>query len=112
SIILYKWLSMNYNQYEYYKSVGNRSKKKLEVLKNPTISLKELREITETQTKYYGMNDFTKRVLNESISMINENTVLDIDYEKIKTGKSISDIKFFISKNQTINNEFYKEEQQ
>src|SRR5699024_8228693 len=33
SIILYKWLSMNYNQYEYYKSVGNRSKKKLEVLK-------------------------------------------------------------------------------
>ena len=112
SIIIYKWLAMNYNQYEHYKHKGNRTKTQLEPLKNPIIKIEELREITETKTKYTGMNDFTKRVLDESTNAITENTTLNVEYQKIKKGGRISDIKFFISKKTVVKNEFYKEEQQ
>ena len=39
SIILYKWFSMNYNQYEAYNGMKKRSKEQIALLKNPYIDL-------------------------------------------------------------------------
>ncbi|MFK5290136.1 replication initiation protein, partial [Lactococcus lactis] len=43
SIILYRWLSMNYNQYEHYSVKGGRRNGQLEEYCNPSITVKELR---------------------------------------------------------------------
>ena len=40
SIILYKWLSMNYNQYKDYKENGQRKEDQIEIIKNPYINIK------------------------------------------------------------------------
>lgn len=112
AITIYKWLSMNYNQYEYYQVKGNRSEKQLQSLINPTISMKDLRKITDTEKSYAEMTDFTKRVLDKSTSMITENTTLNVEYKKIKKGGRIAEIQFFITKKQVAKNEFYKEEEQ
>lgn len=112
AITIYKWLSMNYNQYEYYQSNGNRTEEQLESLMNPTISIRDLRKITDTENSYREMTDFTRRVLNDPVLRITENTTLNVEYQKIKKGGRISDIKFFVSKKPVVKNEFYKEEQQ
>lgn len=112
SVVIYKWLSMNYNQYENYKLNGDRTEKQLEVLKNPVIPVNNLREMTDTITTYSRMSNFTTRVLDAPLSEINKNTSFNVEYQKIKKGGRISEIKFFISKKQVAKNEFYKEEQQ
>lgn|SRR5699024_6237890 len=112
SIILYKWLSMNFNQYEHYEHKGSRTKEQLEMLKNPIISVKELRRITNTEKSYSRMSNFTRWVLDEATKEITEKTFFNVEYQKIKKGGRISDIKFFISKKHVAKNEFYKEEQQ
>ena len=111
AITIYKWLSMNYNQYEYYQTKGNRTQEQLESLVNPTISMKDLRKITDTENSYVAMRDFTKRILDDTTSMITKNTILNVEYKKIKKGTRIAEIQFFISKKQVAKNEFYKEEQ-
>jgi plasmid replication initiation protein len=45
SIILYKWLSMQYNQYEHYSNKGGRRTEQLEEYANPSIKVKELRQL-------------------------------------------------------------------
>lgn len=112
SIVLYKWLTMNYNQYEHYQFKGDRSNNQLKTLKNPVISVKNLRKITDTETTYSRMYNFTKRVLDEPITEINKNTSLNIDYKKIKRGGRVSEIQFLITKKEAAKNEFYKEEEQ
>lgn len=112
AIIIYKWLSMNYNQYEYYQVKGNRSEKQLESLTNPIISIRDLRKITDTEKIYEEMTDFTKRVLDDATSKITENTTFNVDYKKIKKGGRITAIQFFITKKQVVPNAFYKDEQQ
>ncbi|MHC5838218.1 replication initiation protein, partial [Lactococcus lactis] len=57
SIILYKWLSMNYNQYEHYSAKGGRRVNQVESYRNPSITVKELREITDTIHEYKRMQD-------------------------------------------------------
>ncbi len=64
SIILYRWLSMNYNQYEHYSVKGGRRADQVESYRNPSISVKELRIMTDTINEYKDMNNFTKKVLN------------------------------------------------
>ena len=112
AITIYKWLSMNYNQYEHYKVKGNRKESQLESLTNPTISIEDLRKITDTENSYKKMTDFTKWVLDDSTLKITENTTLNVKYKKIKKGVRVSAIQFYISKKQVAKNEFYKEEQQ
>lgn len=112
SVILYKWLSMNYNQYEHYLYKGNRTKKQLESLRNPEISIEELRRITDTKTDYKRFYDFERKVILQAIEEINEYTKLNITYKKIKKGRLIDSVKFQIDKQQTIANEPYKENQQ
>ena len=68
SIILYRWLSMNYNQYEHYNVKGGRRAEQVENYRKPSISVKELREITDTVNEYKEIYDFEKRVLKKSLA--------------------------------------------
>ena len=67
SIILYRWLSMNYNQYEHYSVKGGRRAEQVEAYRNPSISIKELREMTDTINEYKLMHQFTERILKEPL---------------------------------------------
>ena len=67
SIILYRWLSMQYNQYEHYSAKGGRRAEQVESYQNPSITVKELRVITDTLNEYKEMSNFTREVLNLSL---------------------------------------------
>lgn len=68
SIILYKWLSMNYNQYLHYKDNGGRRFEQLEAYRNPSISIPDLRSLTDTVNEYKEMSNFTRELLNKPSS--------------------------------------------
>lgn len=108
SIILYKWLCMNFNQYEHYQYKGNRTQQQLNKYRNPIIKIDDLRGITNTQNEYKKMHQFTEWVLDKPIKEITEKTHYNVSYEKIKEGRSIAAIQFFISKKK-VAGENYKE---
>ncbi|MGQ4572564.1 RepB family plasmid replication initiator protein [Leuconostoc pseudomesenteroides] len=108
SIILYRWLSMNYNQYEHYKFKGGRRQEQVESYRNPIISMRELREMTDTVNEYKNMTDFTKWILKKSISEINEQTTFNVTYDKVKKGRSIDSIVFHITRKQVADDISYK----
>ena len=114
SIILYKWLSMNYNQYEHYSTQGGRRQEQLEEYANPSIYVKELRVLTDTVEEYKRINDFTTWILERPVEEINKHTHFIVTYEKIKKGRSIDSIQFHISKKaqpQELNGEYKEREQ-
>lgn len=108
SIILYKWLCMSYNQFEHYQHKQNRTQKQLEEYKNPKISVKDLRALTDTEDIYTRMFHFTEWVLDNPIKEINENTHFNVTYDKIKKGRSIDSIQFHIVKKANWKDENYK----
>ena len=112
SIILYKWLSMNFNQFEYYQHTNNRREIQLDEYQNPIITIEELRRLTNTENEYTHFPMFEKRILKAAEKEINQYTTLNISYEKIKVGRSINAIQFHITKKPIAKNEFYKQEQQ
>ena len=112
SIILYRWLSMNYNQYEHYSMKGGRREEQVESYRNPSISVKELRIMTDTINEYKDMNNFTKKVLNKPLEEMNAHTSFNVTYEKVKKGRSIDSIVFHITKKPVARNDFYKLEEQ
>ena len=112
SIILYKWLSMNYNQYEHYSAKGGRREEQVESYRNPSITVKELREITDTINEYKRMQDFTRWTLKKPLEEINAHTSFNVSYEKVKKGRSIDSIVFHITKKPVAKNEYYKQEEQ
>ena len=112
SIILYRWLSMNYNQYEHYSYKGGRREEQVEAYRNPSISIRELREMTDTINDYKRFTHFETRVLKEPLEEINEHTSLNVSYDKIKKGRSIDSIVFHITKKPVARNDFYKLEEE
>lgn len=112
SIIIYKWLCMYYNQYEHYNAKGGRRSVQLQDYRNPSITIKDLRVLTDTVTDYKKFYDFEKRVLKTATLEINNHTHFNIVYEKIKKGRMIDSIQFFITKKKVAKNENYKQEQQ
>ncbi|MFL2131839.1 RepB family plasmid replication initiator protein [Ruoffia sp. FAM 26254] len=102
SIILYKWFSMNYNQYEIYSTNGQRRDEQLGLLKNPYIDMQELRRITNTLNEYSRFDHFELRVLKKAVDEISEHTHFIITYKKIKKGRSIVGIQFYIEKKKKI----------
>ena len=108
SIILYKWLSMNYNQYEHYSSKGGRRVNQVESYRNPSITVKELREITDTKKIYENFPMFEKRVLKTAIEEIKAHTSFNVSYDKIKAGRSIDSIVFHIEKKRQADDNSYK----
>ena len=108
SIILYKWLSMNYNQYEHYSAKGGRRVNQVESYRNPSITVKELREITDTKKIYENFPMFEKRVLKTAIEEIKAHTSFNVSYDKIKAGRSIDSIVFHIEKKRQADDNSYK----
>ncbi|MDU6581809.1 RepB family plasmid replication initiator protein [Lactococcus lactis] len=108
SIILYRWLSMNYNQYEHYSVKGGRRVEQVEAYRNPSISMEELRIMTDTVNEYKDFRNFEKRILKNSIEEITEHTSFNVTYDKIKKGRSIDSIVFHIEKKRTADDNSYK----
>lgn len=98
SITLYKWLSMNYNQFEHYQYKGNRTENQLNSYQNPIITIKELRKLTDTETKYERLDNFEQRILIDTLEDINEHTHLNVTYEKIKKGRKVESVQFHVKK--------------
>ncbi|MDT2750384.1 RepB family plasmid replication initiator protein [Carnobacterium divergens] len=112
SIILYRWLSMNYNQYEHYSYKGGRREEQVEAYRNPSISIKELRIMTDTVNSYKQFTRFNNDVLKTPLEEINTYTSFNVTYEKVKKGRSIVSIVFHITKKPVARNDFYKLEEQ
>src|SRR5690625_4816914 len=112
SLVLYKWLSMNYNQYQHYQFKGNRTAEQLELLKKPVISIEEIRRITNTEETYGRTTDFFKNVLDVAVSEITKETMFNVDYIKNKKGNRFESIQFCVTQKEVAPNVFYKEEEQ
>ncbi|OTP25060.1 replication initiator protein [Enterococcus faecalis] len=108
SIILYRWLSMQYSQYEHYSFKGGRRAEQVKAYRNPSIKVKELREITDTINEYTRFQSFENRVLKNAIEEINEYTHFNVSYDKIKKGRSIDSIVFHIEKKRMADDNSYK----
>ena len=112
SIILYRWLSMNYNQYEHYSNKGGRREEQVETYRNPTISMRELREMTDTVKEYQRFTNFSRKILDLPLKEINAHTSFNVSYDKVKKGRSVDSIVFHIEKKPVAKNEYYKQEEQ
>ena len=108
SIILYRWLSMNYNQYEHYSYKGGRREEQVEAYRNPSISIRELREMTDIVNEYKLFADLEKWILKKPLEEINDHTSFNVTYDKIKKGRSIDSIVFHIEKKRCADDNSYK----
>lgn len=108
SIILYRWLSMNYNQYEHYSAKGGRRAEQVESYRNPSISIKELRIMTDTVNDYERFQSLETWILKKPLKEINAHTSFNVTYDKIKKGRSIDSIVFHIEKKRCADDNSYK----
>ncbi len=108
SIILYRWLSMNYNQYEHYSVKGGRREEQVESYRNPSITVKDLRIMTDTIKEYSRFQSFENRVLKNAVVEITQHTSFNVTYEKVKKGRSIDSIVFHIEKKRMADDNSYK----
>lgn len=108
SIILYRWLSMQYNQYEHYSVKGGRRADQVEAYRNPSISMQELRTMTDTISLYKTFKDFDRYILKNSLKEITEHTSFNVSYDKVKKGRSIDSIVFHITKKRRADDNSYK----
>lgn len=108
SIILYRWLSMNYNQYEHYSNKGGRREEQVEEYRNPSISMRELREMTDTVNEYKRFDSLEAWILKKPLEEINAHTSFNVSYDKVKKGRSIDSIVFHITKKHRADDNSYK----
>lgn len=108
SIILYRWLSMNYNQYEHYSAKGGRRVEQVESYRNPSISIQELRNMTDTVNEYKDFRNFDKWIVKKPLEEINAHTSFNVTYNKLKKGRSIDSIVFHIEKKRMADDNSYK----
>ena len=99
---------MNYNQYEHYSYKGGRREEQVEAYRNPLITVKELREITDTVSLYQTFKDFDSYVLKNSLKEINAYTSFNVTYDKVKKGRSIDSVVFHIEKKRQADDTSYK----
>ena len=103
---------MQYNQYEHYSVKGGRRAEQVEAYRNPSITVKELREITDTVNEYKHFPHFENWILKKPLEEINAHTSFNVSYEKIKKGRSIDSIVFHIEKKRKADDNSYKLEDQ
>ena len=108
AIILYRWLSMNFNEYEHYSFKGGRREEQIDSYRNPEISMQELRIMTDTVNEYQRFTNFSKKVLDLPLEEITSHTSFNVTYDKVKKGRSIDSIVFHISKKQVADDSSYK----
>lgn len=65
--------------------------------KDITLSVQYIRECTDTEDKYEKISHFKSRVIDPAVKEINEKTVYRVSYENIKSGKTVTAIKFHIN---------------
>ncbi|MDK1719222.1 RepB family plasmid replication initiator protein, partial [Dellaglioa algida] len=87
---------------------GGRRAEQVEAYRNPSITVKELREITDTINEYTRFQSFENRVLKNAIEEINAHTSFNVSYEKVKKGRSIDSIVFHIEKKRRADDNSYK----
>ena len=97
-----------YNQYEHYSNKGGRRAEQVEAYRNPSITVKELRTITDTVNEHKHFPHFENRVLKKGIEEINAHTSFNVSYEKVKKGRSIDSIVFHIEKKRRADDNSYK----
>lgn len=62
-----------------------------------TYSVEELKDIMDCAGSYENsFKDFSKRILKPAINQINEVTDMDVEYEYIRTGRSVTSITFMM----------------
>ena len=98
AVTIYKALMMSFNKYLNYQNQSNIKETQLDAWKNPIISVKEIRRMTGTLKSYPNFALFRKNVLDKAVDEINKKTDLIIRYDKLRSGRYISDIKFYISR--------------
>ena len=108
SLILYRWLSMQYNQYEHYSVKGGRRAEQVESYRNPSITVKELRLMTDTVKEYQHFPHFENWILKKPLEEITKHTSFNVTYDKIKKGRSIDSIVFHIEKKRRADDNSYK----
>ena len=108
AIILYRWLSMNYSQYDHYSVKGGRREEQVESYRNPKIGIRELREMTDTVNEYQRFDRFESYILKNSLKEINAHTTFNVTHEKVKKGRSIDSIVFHITKKTVADDISYK----
>ena len=108
AIILYRWLSMNYSQYDHYSVKGGRREEQVESYRNPKIGIRELREMTDTVNEYQRFDRFESYILKNSLKEINAHTTFNVTHEKVKKGRSIDSIVFHITKKTVADDTGYK----
>lgn len=97
TIVIYRWLLMNYNQFKNYQNTGKRNAKALESYKNPEVDIELLRKMTDTTDEYSRSNDFVRRVLDKAVDEINEKTRYEVHYDKIRNNRKLVRIQFHMS---------------
>ncbi|WP_099045196.1 RepB family plasmid replication initiator protein [Leuconostoc citreum] len=110
AVILYRWLSMNYSQYDHYSVKGGRREEQVESYRNPTMSMRDLRQMTDTVDEYKRFYNFEKWVIKEPIAEITKHTTFNVTYEKVKKGRSIDSIVFHITKKTVADDSSYKQD--
>ncbi|MGK3868279.1 replication initiation protein, partial [Enterococcus faecium] len=75
-----------YKKYLIAKNKGDFEK--AEIYKNPLIEIVKIREITKTENEYKTISNFDRRVLRESVEEINEKSMLNIDFAKVRKGRN------------------------
>lgn len=80
----------------------------MEEYRNPSISVKELRIMTDTSNLYERFTKFESYVLQNSLKEINTHTSFNVTYDKLKKGRSIDSIVFHIEKKRMADDNSYK----
>jgi plasmid replication initiation protein len=65
--------------------------------RNPSISIKELREMTDTVNEYQRFTNF-ENYIKKTFKEINAHTSFNVTYDKIKKGRSIDLLSFILRK--------------
>ena len=99
AIVLYRWLSMNYNQYEHYSVKGGRREEQVQSYRNPEMSIRDLREMTDTIDEYQDFRNFDKWILKNPLEEITEHTSLQVTYEKLKKDAALIALSFTLLEN-------------
>lgn len=100
AIVLYKLLTMSYNQYGYYRKHPDKGKTptQIDAMANPHFTLAQLKHITGTENRYPRFNSFDQSVIKPAIKEICDKTDYAIAYDKHKTGRRVTGIVFHIKR--------------
>lgn len=63
------------------------------------ISLEELRGLLANKNSHPRFTDFRRKVLDKAVSEINAKTDMEIEWQPLKKGRSVTGIKFFVKTN-------------